>query len=472
MPRQRAQATLRRKHATPLLLVPLGLLVLAPAACRRSRPRLERGDAAVVLVKASAPVPEGMPVVAEQEPNSEAAPPMPLRLEAGGSLAVHGTLGLGGGADQDGEDVYTIELAGAPAAPVAAAPGSDAAADAAVVASHQLTVEVTPDAPLATAVVLRDPGGRTLGTSAGAPGARHGLPNVAVAATTGGRYTLSVRRAGKPAPGAAAPVAYLLVLKTAPLGAADEREPNDDPAAANPVGPAHSEPQVAGFLGGKGDQDFYRVPVGETGEASVIHVELELPPEAAASLTVLDGQARKLASARSRKGERLVLRNLAREALAPAQAGGLFLVVVRSDGAGDLERRYVLGIRSESAPDREREPDDDPAQARTIGSALTGHLTAGDVDVFKVTAPAGGDQQVEVTPPQRLDVVLEVMPAGATRWTRVDKAGRGQPERALIPGGVAVPVRVSAKRATDGEPDEPYTLLVTPAAAAPAGPPP
>jgi hypothetical protein len=410
--------------------------------------------------------------VAELEPNGEPAPPMPLPLAPGGSLAVHGTLGVGTGAEQDAEDVYALEVAGgAPAA--AGAPGGDAGGDAsAPAASHQLTVEVTPDAPLATSVVLRDPTGRVLGTSAGPPGGRHGLPNVAVALAAPARYTLSVRRAGKYAAGAASPVAYLLLLKTAPLGAADEREPNDDAASANAMGPAHSEPQAAGFLGGKGDQDYFRVPVGETAGATVIHLELEPPTDAAATLTALDGQERKLATARSRKGERVVLRNLAPEVLAPAQAAGMFYVVVRSDGPGDLERRYVLGVRSEAAPDREREPNDDPAQANALGGALSGHLTAGDADVFRVVAPPVGDQQIEVTPPGRLDVVLETMAAGAARWARVDKAGRGQPERALVPAGATVTVRLSPKRASDGEPDEPYTVLVSPAGGAPAAAPP
>ncbi len=448
----------------PALTVALALALLSAGGCRKQRPRLERGDAAVVVRnKSTAPVPEGLTGIPEQEPASAAAGPMPVALPTGGALAIQGTLTPAGPGDL--EDQFALQLGDPAAAP---------AADGGAGPTHQLLVEVTPAPTLATTVQIRDGAGKLLATSTAAGGQRHGFPNLATGAS--GRFGVVVKRAGKtgakPEDGG-----YALVLRSSPLGPGDEHEPNEDVASATPIGATHTEPQVAGYLGTRADQDVFRVPLGEANEGSVIHLDLDTPPEVVASLAVLDGQGKRLVGVKGRKGERLGLRNLEPLRLVggvgvPA-AGAFFHALVRAEGPGDLTRRYVLGVRSEPASDREREPNDDVARPTPLGQEASGHLLPGDVDVYRLEAQAG-PAVLELQPPPRLDLSLELAASGGG-WTRIERAGRGQPERAPVAPGGPLLVRVVGKRPTDGELDAPYRLVLMPGvgeAAPPGAPPP
>jgi hypothetical protein len=448
-------------RAPALAVVALLALALPPAGCRRGHPRLERGDAAVVVRKAStAPVAEGMTALPEQEPAEPGTTAMPVALPTGGALAIQGTLTPSGPGDL--EDRFALQL-GDPSAPAPDGGGGP---------SHQLAVEVTAAATLVTTVQLRDAQGKLLLTSTAAGGQRHGVPNLATGAS--GRFEVTVKRAGKtgakPEDGG-----YLLVLRSSPLGPGDEREPNEDVASATPIGPAHAEPQVAGYLGTRGDQDVYRVPLGEVSEGSVIHLDLETPPEVVGSLAVLDGQGRRLAAVKGRKGERLGLRDLEPLRLvgsvgAPA-AGAFFHALVRAEGPGELGHRYVLGVRAEPAADREREPNDDPARPTPLVGEGTGHIVPGDVDVYRLEARTEPGV-LELQPPPRLDLSLEVAAGGG--WTRIEHGGRGQAERAPVAAGAALLVRVVGKRPTDGDLDGTYRLSLAPGQGepTPAGTPP
>jgi hypothetical protein len=110
---------------------------------------------------------------------------------------------------------------------------------------------------------------------------------------------------------------------------------------------------VAGYLGGPGDRDVFQVPLGHVADNTRFLVELALPPEGAAAVTVSDPTGRKVAQTRGRKGDRVVLRDLTPGALqAPGQPGaGHFLVEVTTEGAGEPFRRYVLGVRTDVAPE-------------------------------------------------------------------------------------------------------------------------
>jgi hypothetical protein len=224
----------------PALAVALALALLSEGGCRRQRPRLERGDAAVVVRKAAAPLAEGLTAVPEQEPAGPNAAPMPLALATGGTLAIQGTLTPAGPGDL--EDRFALQL-GDPAA---------ATGDGGAGPTHQLAVELTPAPTLATTVLIRDAAGKLLATSTAAGGQRHGFPNLATGAR--GQFEVTVKRAGKtsakPEDGG-----YALVLRSSPLGPGDEHEPNVDPAPATAIGAAHTEPQVAGYRGTRGDQD-------------------------------------------------------------------------------------------------------------------------------------------------------------------------------------------------------------------------
>jgi hypothetical protein len=220
----------------------------------------------------------------------------------------------------------------------------------------------------------------------------------------------------------------------------------------------------------------------------VIALELYNKTELGASLAVLDASARKIASTAGRRGQRLSLRNLAPAALAPAQrpvadAGTpeppYFFAVVRAEAGGfDLDHRYLLRVRAEAGSDvDEREPNDDAEHAGALaGGVATGYLPAGDVDVFRFEAAAGAHLTIEVAPPRRLDVVLEMLARPGDRWLRVDTAKRGQPERLeTIAIGGPVLVRVAPKKG-EGAADEAYRLSVrtgsTTDPAAPPGSPP
>ena len=318
------------------------------SSCRRSRPQLSRGDAAVVMVAAPMPAPPGVKVVLRESDAPSGEGPMVITLAAGRPMAMEGALDATGKGDE--EDLYLIELVSPSASHEGTTDGG------APVPTHQLAVEITPSSELGTRLAVRDgnapePQGRVLATSRGGPARRHALPNVA--AIVGGRYLLSVRRGDvtKAASATGQPLAYMLVLRAAPLGAADEREPNDTSATASVTGPAHSEPQAAGYLGGPGDKDVFQVPMGQTAENTRFLVEVALPPEGAATVTVSDATGRKVAQTRGRKGERAVVRNLTPAALkATGQPGAAhFLVEVATEGAGEPFRRYVLGVRSDVA---------------------------------------------------------------------------------------------------------------------------
>jgi hypothetical protein len=407
----------------------------------------------------TAPVPEGVTAVPEQEPTGPNPAPMPLALATGGSIAIQGSLTPAGPGDL--EDRFAVQLG--EAAP--AASGEVAAGP-----THQLAVELSPAPTLATTVMIRDAAGKLLATSTAAGGQRHGFPNLASGAS--GRFEVTVKRAGKrgakPEDGG-----YALVLRSSPLGPGDEHEPNEDPASATAIGAAHREPQVAGYLGVRGDQDVFRIPLGEVTEGSVVHLDLDTPPEVVASLAVMDGQGKRLASVRGRKGERLGLRNLEPLRLvggvgAPA-AGAFFHALVRAEGPGELGRRYVLGVRAEPVADREREPNDDVARPSLLVREASGHIVPGDVDTYRIEAPAAA-LVLELHPPPRLDLSLQLAAPGGG-WTRIERAGRGQSERAPVAAGAPLLVRVVGKRPTDGELDGAYRLTLSPSEAAGTGPP-
>jgi hypothetical protein len=461
-----------RARGGPTALALLLLVVTgAGSACRRSRPVLSRGDASVVLLAPPVPLPPGLTPLNEQEPATPAEAPMVLPLAGSPGLALVGTLATAGGAADD-EDVYAIEMpGGVPTSDAGPGAATDARPDAASApANRALSIELTPAEGLATDLEMRMASGVVLAGSSGSAGVRHGLPNIAV--RPGERYLIVVRRARarKGAPAAPPPTAqsatYVLALRETALGAGDEREPNDTLENATALGPAHATPEVAGYFGTRTDRDYYRIPLGESSESTLLSVFLTAPSSVTASLTVFDRTGAKLQSVRGQPGERVVLRNLAPAALSPPAAEApvpFFFIAAQTEGVADLQHRYVLGVRSEPSAEGEREPNDQPVRATPAAPGiLSGFLGAGDVDFFRCEVPAGAELAVQVAPPKRTDVVLELLLPGAARPQRADAVRRGQIERLTAPvstAGAAL-VRVQGRRATDYDNDEPYSLTV------------
>jgi hypothetical protein len=435
---------------------------LALAGCKPSHQSLSRGDAAaVVLARPQQAASPGVTTLDEKEPNDPLAGPNYVPFTSG-ALVMRGTLT---GVD---EDTFDLQIPGA--VPAAGGDAASAPADGGVPRiTHRLAIDVTPGDGLASELAVRAESGALLASCRPrGPGQRYGLPNLGVFA--GERLVVQLTAAnGRPK---TSELPYTLGLRLLPLEGGEEREPNNAAAQATPLPPAHAAPEAAGYLGTSKDEDWFRVPLGAVAEGTVLAVELDPPGELAASLTVLDASERKVATASARRGQRVTLRNLAASALArPAGArsadGGavepFFYAVVRAEGAGfDLEHRYLLRVRADAGSDvDEREPNDDPTRAGSlVAGAATGYLPPGDVDVFRVDAPAGAMVTADVVPPQRLDVVLELLARADGPWLRADAGRRGVPEHLeAVAAGGQVLVRISPKKG-DGVADDSYRLNV------------
>jgi hypothetical protein len=444
-----------------------GVLAAGAGACQcRPRARFSsRGDAASVVVVAQKNADDlNAPLSDEVEPNDSAAKAQQLAFAGDPLVAgVSGTLpGVGKAADTD---VFRIVIPGLGLD----GGGADAGTDA--LTARRLIVDLRPDEGVSPILQLLDAASRPVVTSGGAPGERDGLPNIAVA--PGGTYFLRVRgdRPAKAVPDAgAAKNGYRMVVRVVDFEVGDEREPNDKAAQATELGAAHTNPEVAGFFGWRRDEDWYRLPVEGLPAGSVLDLELDAVEGVTGALAVHDAAAVKVAGAHGRRGERVVLRNVGLAPPAPpvagrdAAAGGRAVyLVVRAEGGRNLERRYSLHVRAELAKEgSETEPNDDAAHASPLPEGLTtGYLPPGDTDVFRYTPTGPTTLDLEATPPDRVNLKLEVLRADGQPLASADEAARRQPER-LTNLTVTEPVLVRlTQRRGDGNADEPYQLRVT-----------
>jgi hypothetical protein len=427
-----------------LVLAPAALL-LAPAACRRQA-LPPRPDGAAVVVAASAVSVDGdVKPIPELEPDDTLATAQRLPLTAGAPSGVAGTIHPPAGRKRD-VDIYRIDVP-APDGGAPPAPAADGAA-AAPPLRRSLRADLRPEAGLGATLEALDDAGKTL-VIAGAAEAdeRVAIPNLAV---TPGTYYLRVHGSGDKLG------AYRLIVRLAPLEPGGEIEPNGSAALATELAPGG---EAVGFLGWRRDQDWYRLPTGGLAEGSVLSVDLDPIPDVAASLTLSDAAERKLVESRGRKAERVALRNVR----VPPGDGQVFLMV-RADAGANADARYNLRVRAElaRAGGGDAEPNDDPAHAQPIGDGtLLGFLGRGDVDVFRIAAPHA-ELDVEVVPPERVDVKLEILREDGTVALRVDKGRRREAERMpnFYVEGASAFVRLSAGSG-DGNPDEPYRLTIS-----------
>jgi hypothetical protein len=199
-----------------------------------------------------------------------------------------------------------------------------------------------------------------------------------------------------------------------------------------------------------------------------------------ASLSVHDSAGKKITGVRGRKGEKLILRNLA----LPGRAGdaGAFAgprawyAVVRSDAGVDVEHRYVLRVET-ALPDQgnfESEPNDDPAHASPLADGtVSGYLTVGDVDNFRYQPQAPCQLDVQATGPARVKVKVDILSSNGSQ--SLASASAPKPRQTAEIQGFPCPTEPILIRLAqgkyDGNASEPYSLTITsrPATPQPAG---
>jgi hypothetical protein len=408
------------------------------AGCRRGGLPPRPDGAAVVVTAEQAD--DGLAAVAEVEPNDTLAAAQRLALTETAPAAVTGDLRPRG--TRRDADLYRLQM---PAGDAGAAPAPDAGS---LPPRLVLRVDLRPAAGLAVALDALDEGGHALLTATGAARQPIAIPNLAVRA---GAVLLRVHAVGPEGPSPT----YRL---TARLGAFDtgaEIEPNGDAAHATDLALGG---EAVGYLGWLRDQDWYRLSTAGVADGSLLSADLDAVADVAATLQLLSADGHKLSEVRGHKGERVMLRNVRIPPGAPTIS-----LIVRADAGWSASARYNLRPRAElPRPGTEAEPNDDVAHAQPIedGSAL-GYLARGDVDVYRYATAGIALLDVEVAPPERESVQVELLREDGTLLARAD-SGRHVPARitgASIPGG-PVFVRVSPRRGAVNA-DEPYRLTIT-----------
>ena len=390
----------------------------------------------------------------ETEPNDTPAKAQRLLVVPGTAVAVAGAVAWPPGGRPD-VDVYRVEL---PPDDAAAAPatsdGAPAIADGGQPRRPRFTIRIDarPDVGAAVKLDIADEAGKSLLAAVGTePGQPMSIPNLS---TAGGPTFVRVRR------GAAgeAPGKYRLIVKLAALEPGAEIEPDDTTVAANELA---LPGEAIGYLGWKKDQDFYRLATAGLAEGSVIAADLDPVPGVSAKLALLDATTRTLSEAHGRRGERVALRNV----LVPPGAAQVYLVVA-ADYGWNADQRYAVRVRAElQKQGAEAEPNDDPAHAQAVtdGSTVQGYLGRGDVDLFRYVASAPAVLVVDIAPPERASLKLELSNDAGVALARGKSTGKGAraPLRASLPlPSGSVLIRVIAGRG-EGNPDEPYRLTVT-----------
>jgi hypothetical protein len=409
------------------------------AACHRNGLPPRPAGAAVVGTTETAD--DGVATAAEVEPNDTVATAQRLVVTESTPAAVTADL-KAAGAKRD-VDLFRVELPGPDA-------GAGGAGDAGAAPPRLvLRADVRPAAGVSVSLDALDEAGHALVATTGQPGEAIAIPNLAVRA---GAILLRVRAAAAEA--AAAPT-YRLVARLAPFDTGAEIEPNGDGAHATDLALGG---EAVGYLGWHRDQDWYRLSTAGIADGSVLSADLDPVADVAASLQLVGADGRKVSEARGRKGERVTLRNLR-----IAAGDGFVWLVVRADAGWSGTARYNLRPQAELAKaGTEAEPNDDVAHAQPIEDGTAqGYLPRGDVDVYRYTTPGMALLDVEVAPPARAAVQVEVVREDGTLLARAESSRHGSAHIAgtSIPGG-PVFVRVSAKKG-GGNPDEPYRLTIS-----------
>jgi hypothetical protein len=443
------------KDAWALLFV----AVIACGGCRRGR-FPARGDAAAVVVVSPHRDAASPPTVAEQEPNDKPEQAQLLALNPDWPvLSVDGELaasGQGGGKDVD---VFKLVVPGRKDAHAETV--DSAGAEDIRLLARRLSLEVAAGAGGGLALQLLDEAAKTIEAVAVASSESAGMPNMGV--LPGRTYFVRIKAGAKSSKAEAVPSgnSYKLSVQLSDFELAEEREPDDSLASAQPVAMTGAA-DFSGFIGWAHDQDFYRVPAAEV--VSALDVDVEAVLGVALGLQVRDGSGSRIAVARGRKGERLALRNVT----VPAGRGdaspssNFFYVVVRGESGQNRNQRYVLHLSmGSSRQDSEVEPNDNGASATVIhDGTFTGYLPIGDVDYFRYAEEGSRELSIEADCPARVRCTLEVVRAKdghALASAEAKKAKQAIVVARVLTEGEPVLIRLAQDKG-DGNANEPYVL--------------
>jgi hypothetical protein len=425
-----------RGFGVGLVAIVLGGLA---AGCHRSA-MPPRPDGAAVVITPEA-TDDGVPTAPETEPNDTPATAQHLLVTPAAPAAIAGALQSHGSK----RDVDLFEVA-VPAGDGGAAPARDGGG---APPPFVLRADLRPAAGLELTLEALDGAGHPVAVASGPPGEALSIPNLAISPASPG--LLRVRAGGE----VAGLASYRLVVHLVPYDTGAEIEPNGDAAHATELAPGG---EAVGYLGWRHDQDWYRLSTAAMPDGGVLSVDLDPVPEVGIGLGLYGADGHKLTEARGRKGERVVLRNVR----LPAGAPVVFLVV-RADVGWSADARYNLRPRVELAKvGSEAEPNDDQAHAQPIGDGtVTAYLARGDVDFFRYSSDGMALLDLEVVPPERGNVEVEVTREDNTLLARA-QSGRHLPARISgqpIPGGPVLIRVVPRHGAVD--PDDPYHLTVS-----------
>lgn len=321
--------------APAMLAVVLGALSLG--ACKR-RPVLPALEGPPVVVRERSATAPAVADEQEVEPNDTAAQAQVVLLAAQprllqGELAV----GAGGKPDTDRFRVRWTDQGGQPEPPTqAAAPAGEPVA--------LLDVLLALDAPLPEGAALGlelSLGERALQSGLvrredGAAEAVAGLTSIGLRPGQEPVVTLRLRSG-------AAPVAYRLRFVRRAWTGTEEIEPNETPASASPLTFESATAEVSGRLAVRGDVDHFALPPDVLVPGSGVAVELELPAELTAALSLITSAGRILASAPAGRG---VVRLAGTVPDGPeAESAGMLILAVRGARRGDPAAPYLLRVR-------------------------------------------------------------------------------------------------------------------------------
>jgi hypothetical protein len=439
--------------------------------CRHKR-TLSRGETAVVVMAPKRDA-AGPPKLIEQEPNDKAEQAQILPIsENGSAVSVKGSLeAIGKGTDVDFFKIVVPE--GQPTKPSHSIDSGWEEPQALQALPRRLALDVTSQG-CGVAVQVLDEDLKVIESITTEAGETAGIPNLAV--VPGHSYFFRVKNASKAAKSAKSksttpsdvgligpPILpqYELGAILGDFEAADEKEPNDLPESAETL-VMHGSTELAGYLGWKNDQDYFRIQSPET--PSVLDLELDGVEGVAAGLQVVSTQGTQLAIAHGRKGERVDLRNVA-VPVKSDEKDSSFYVVVRGENGHNRTRRYVLRLTL-GAPklNFETEPNDDAGNANLVHEGVfSGYLPLGDVDYFRYVQEGRNELTIEVAFPVRIRGKVEVIrqeDGFPLNKSEAKKAHQTVVMHKIPSSGSPLLIRLSSAKG-DGNTSDPYSLRIS-----------